>query len=63
MKFRSIALAAVAVASFGAQAGALSTYQPWDDFYPDAKGIDGVKFNVVSAQLWIARLSRRTLWL
>ena len=50
MKFRSIALAAVAVASFGAQAGALSTYQPWDDFYPDAKGIDGVKFNVVSAQ-------------
>ncbi|OYU42479.1 MAG: hypothetical protein CFE44_23765, partial [Burkholderiales bacterium PBB4] len=48
MKFRSIALAAVAVASFGAQAGVLSTYQPWDDFQPDTKGIDGVKFNVVS---------------
>lgn len=48
MKFRSIALAALAVASFGAQAGALSTYKPWDDFQPDQKGIDGVKFNVVS---------------
>ena len=36
------------MASFGAQA-ALSPYAQWDNFFPDAQGLDGVKFNVVSA--------------
>lgn len=46
MKLRSIALAAIAAASFGAQAAPLTTYAPWDAAYP---GIAGVMFNVASA--------------
>ena len=48
MKIRRIALAALAMASFGAHA-ALTTYAPWDNFFPNSQGLDGVKFNVVSA--------------
>lgn len=48
MLLRSIVLAAATVASMGAQA-ALTTYAPWDAFYPDAQGLDGVQFNVQSA--------------
>jgi hypothetical protein len=48
MKLRSIALAALAAISFGAQA-ALTTYAPWDNFYDDSRGLDGVLFNVQSA--------------
>lgn len=49
MKLRSIALAAIATVSFGAQA-ALMTYAPWDTYYPDVNGLDGVLFNVQTAE-------------
>ena len=48
MILRSIALAAIAAASMSAQA-ALTQYTPWNDFYPDSKGLDGVLFNVNTA--------------
>lgn len=48
MRFRSIALAALAVTSLGAQA-ALTTYAPWDLVSGGGTGLAGVKFNVVSS--------------
>jgi len=47
MKVRSIALVAMAVSSFGAQA-ALMTYAPWEAT-PPGTGLNGVLFNVQSA--------------
>jgi hypothetical protein len=47
MKLRSIALAALAAVSFGAQA-TLTTYAPWDTAY-SANGLAGVLSNVQSA--------------
>ena len=47
MKLRTLALAALATASFGAQA-ALTTYAPWDTAF-SANGTNGVLFNVQSA--------------
>lgn len=47
MILRTIALAAIAATSFGAQA-ALTTYAPWDAAFA-GNGLAGVKFNVVSA--------------
>jgi len=45
MKIRSIALAAIAAASFGAQAAPLTTYAPWEVAYT-ANGLSGVLFNI-----------------
>lgn len=49
MKFRSIALAAIAVASFGAQASPLTTYAPWEASDGNGTGLKGVLFNVNTA--------------
>lgn len=51
MKLKSLALAALAATSFGAQAG-LTTYAPWAAYWPQGtqgQGIDNVLFNVQSA--------------
>ena len=51
MKLKSLALAALAVSSFGAQA-ALVTYAPWAAYWPQGNqgtGIDNVLFNVQTA--------------
>lgn len=48
MILRTIALAAIAATSIGAQA-ALTIYQPWADYWPQGtvgQGIDNVQFNV-----------------
>ncbi len=47
MKLKSLALAAIAVTSFGAQA-ALTTYAPWDAAFV-GNGLAGVLFNVQQA--------------
>lgn len=48
MILRTIALAAIAATSIGAQA-ALTTYAPWDAVDGGGTGLAGVQFNVVSA--------------